>query len=608
MRTRIPGSTLLVLGVLWQASDASAQPTIPPGSDINCGMYNDYYNFLPPECDIQAASVIQARVLNVCGVSGGPGPTGLPAMDIELAFPDPATLTSGTRLAPVVLVHGGGVGTAYKDLHPEEHPINPYQDLARQLVFKGFVVIQPIDPNIGPGTTGNPYDEHRCGGSPSGALCTSSTSCSGGAMCTLIKGTAHRIMDGVTCMTKRLDGTLNSLGVPRCAYEPGGCISDLMNKVAWNDANRENIIYIGHSAGGIAGLYAPAAYGSALKGLILMDPAKDALTGHPPTSIATATPVVHLYPDWYGPMAMSEKNTTIQLGTSSTAITGPWVPIGVRDFPGCNPNTGCHEANHCNGLGNTRSYLNFGYQDSHESWHGSGLTYCSGSSYYSGYICQGSMTSWCTSTGGSCLAPTSGRYTAWCPAGQGCAQAQKCLGGPTKPAGATWSFHRSGGSGTTAGKVMTRYVLAYAGCLGGISGAKWQPWVTGRQRDLDDSGLPAPDGDTTACVTGTRSGSTTCSAFTTYSSCTLAGCYWMRGADGQIIRKNNGQTGITEYGPGSVTDPRYGYGPRTGVPDQPSWPGWNPTTGAFNEVSERLGTTPSSTNYISCQSGPGFVP
>ncbi len=596
MRTRILGCTLVALGVLSGVPEVAAQTLPPPGTDMTCLDYDLHYNFVPPECDFQGNSVMGRRLLNVCGSDGAPG--SLPVIDVDVSYPDPALLTPGTRFAPVVLAHGGGVAPAYKDIHPAGHGTNPYQNLAWQLVFKGMIVIQPIDPNLGP--NGNPFDEQRCGGTAGGAVCTSNADCVSPATCQVyVKGIAHRLVDAITCVTRRFDGTIGPTGAPRCSTEPQGCVNDLVNKVAWTEANRESLVFIGHSAGGIAGLYFPAMYGSALKGLLLIDPAKDSLTANPPASISTNTPVVHFYPDWYGPMAKSEPNTTIQLGTASSTITGPWVPIGIRDYPGCNPDTGCHEANHCSGLGNHNAYLY--HSGEHAPWCGSGFQYCAGGSY-DGLACP---TGYCP--GGTCTLCT--KVDPTCPSGTTCGQHAKCIKGPTKPTAATWTLHRNpGGEGTTASSILRRYVLAYAGCLGGFSGAKWQPWVTGRQRDLDDSGAVAPDGDTTACLDSSAAPSMACSMYSTWSSCTLNGCYWSRGTDGAVIRKNNGQLGISAYGPGTSSDPRYGYGPTTAVINQPAWPGWNPVTGAFDEVSERLDTTPGGAKYIACQSGPGFVP
>ncbi len=558
MRARILGSITAVVVLMGGARSAQAGALDNP----TCEPYSPTY--YTPECDPES-TYIHRRIVDPCGC--GADPTGcIPGMgtghDVELTYMSPANLPVGSRIAPVVHLHGGGVEDSFNDTHG--HGVNPYQMLANHLARKGLVVIQPIEAH----TNADPW----------------------------IAG--EHVASVLTCTAKLFDSAT-------CG---SNCVTDLLDKVAWNDRNKENLIAIGHSAGGVAALYVPQYYGSALKGMILVDPANEAYAANPPSNIATNTPIVHLYPDWYGPLAKNKPNSIINLGTASY-VTGQWVPIGIRDYPGCNPNTGCHEAHHCNTLGNNIAY-NLTYSDIGHSQHcayGKSTCYKPGSPY-DGWTCdpmwngvtQTVDPNWCANiAGGTCQPCTKTRSEC----GGWCGRNEVCRGGPTKPLGATWiADHNSAHwwMNANSGRVTERYVIAYAACLGGTNGSKMQPWVTGRARDYDDSGVGGYSGDYNAC---TKNGvaDVGCAAHTLRSNCEAAGCHWAYAADGKVIRLHNGET-VTEYNAGTGTDTRYYSSAYTSVP-------WGYTgSGAFTERYERLTKTPGSQYYIACQSGPGFSP
>ncbi len=571
MGTRILSATVVLVALLGSGA-AWAFGT----DDPTCADYEYYYGAHPPECDYQSYMVTQQRYVDVCGGTPSPMGEGLPAIDVEVAMPD---LSMTGRFTPVLFLHGGGVAGAFNDIHGAGHDVNPYQNIVRKLVFKGLVVIMPIDPNIGPGYY--PYDI--------------------GSGSTLSHGTAWRAIQAFQCLAKRLD-VGNSLAPGPCQAD-GDCLTGdpLANRLAWNQANKENVVVVGHSFGGVTGLYIPQYYDYALKGLVLIDPAKDIGTGSYPSAVEAGTPVVHFYPDWYGPFAKNEPNPIFAI--SSTAVSGPWVPIGIRDYPGgpectrgmpcyCDPDAGCHESHHCSSFSNTLSYSEYNfYNSSHGSWCTPTTASCVGGTY-DGALCTGPSGVSCT--GGECvdcpyakeisvpdLAPPDG-----CRAGTVCGQLTKCLNGNSKPAGATWKAYWHG-SGASAATVLERYVVAYTACLGGLQGAGLQSYVNGKQRQYDDAGVGGGPEDMFAC---------SCPVYTDKPACLWAGCHWAQAMDGKIIRINNGQF-VSEYAAAGTSNPRFGYS--NGVTFD--------SNGDFTERTERLSASSSSPYNIACQSGPGFI-
>ncbi len=554
-------------------------PTSAP-TDPTCDDYTQYFgasgDSLPPECVRDAESVSFRRYTNPCG------DTSL-GIDVDVAYPE-LTSTTG-RLTPVLFLHGMGIAAGSTDIHPEGHPVNPYQELLATLAARGLVVIMPVDPHLAPGYL--PYDT---GSGP-----------------TLTRGTAWRSITTFECLARRLD--VGTALAPGLCEADGDCLHDdpLANRLAWSDADKRNLVAIGHSAGGMAALYVPHHYGQALKAIILIDPATDIAPENYPPAIAPETPVIHLYPDWYGPLAKHEANPSFAIAAAS--ITGPWIPIGIRDYRGagcskgescdCDPDAGCHESNHCTALSNALSHSEDGGPASaHGSWCTPTTSSCSGGPS-DGLLCSGPEAHAC-GEGGICTAcPTARQISVpdeaapgGCPAGGVCGQLTRCLHGATKPDGATWTAAHHG-NGRDASKILTRYVVAYAACFGGHEGAAMQPWVNGEQRRLDDAGSGEPVCTLDGLV------SETCSGHTSRGRCEAAGCFWAQAMDGKAIRINDGQW-VTEYGPATPANPRFDFD--NGVAFD--------AHGDFREQRERLGMTGGleAPDYnIVCRSGPAFV-
>ncbi len=578
-------TAIVTCGVVGLVALGWAPPVLAFGvQDPTCLDYTTNYGIAPPECAYASSSVTQVRYVNPCGGMATPMGEPVPALDVEVAYPN---LGSPGIFTPVMFLHGGGVANSFKDLHAAGHAVNPYQDLVTSLVFQGLVVVMPIDPNIA--ASYYPYDM--------GAT----------------RGTAWRTSTVFECLLKRLDvGTTES---PGACTRDGSCLwgDPLVNRIAWRSGDRESVVVIGHSFGGVTAMYMPDAFRGQVKGLILIDPARDFPMAMP-SMVPTNAPVIHFYPDWYGPFSQAESNPTFSLWSGMT--NNPWVPIGIRDYPGgptcapgtscdCNPNTGCHEAHHCSGFSNTMAYAEFqGWNSGHGTWCTSTTKTCTGGGAYNGLLCTTSA----ECNGGTCDACPAARVVnphATHPvplgsppmgiaAGGITGQFTRCIYGPTKPPAATW---RADGyqDSMNASRTLKRYVTAYANCLGGLNGVRTQPWINGKQRFYDDRGYIA-GGENASC---TRNGldDASCAINTTASSCQTAGCTWTQVMDGKIIRINNGQW-VTEYDGANSGNPRYPFA--NGVTFD--------ANGDFWEQSQRLGTTgmPAAPYYnIICSSGPG---
>ncbi len=560
---RILGAAALAMMSL--VSGQALAGSLPYGS---CEPYSPAYN--TPECAKDKPYVTQR--------------TTCAGFQVNLTYPSPTSIPAGVRLAPAVLLHGGGTAAAFDDWHLTQgagmsHPVNPYQRITDHLALQGMLVMTVIHPN--------------------------STQTNQSLV-------AEEIAKTLTCMAARFE-------VPKTGGTcPGGCINDLLDKVAWNANNKENLIVVGHSSGGVQALFLPQYYGSAVKGMILIDPAKDLGTQAPPSAISSNTPVVHFYPDWYGPLAKNEPNNIMNLITAAT-LTGPYVPIGIRDYPcsaqtgcGCNPNQGCHMAHHCNGLGDNPSwmYSNNGYSSptGHASYCEPNSRWCNAPGYPEhGTTCYANT--WCGAWGvgvpqnPNCVL-CSKTHTGCNAEFDTCSQLDVCLTGATKPSSTSvvWTNNPGYSSSIIGGEVssarmLERYVVAYAACLGGTNGSKMQPWVNGRARYHDDFGSGS------SCTMNGIPGNATCDTKATQVDCEAAGCFWARNADGgPIIRVNNGEY-VNAYGPGITGDTRYYGAASTSV----AW-NYNATNGSFYERTERLGYTPGSAYFIGCQSGPGYNP
>ncbi len=519
------------------------------------------------------ANAFYARAINVCDAT-----VDSEKIDVDLVYPS-TSMVPGLEMTPIVFQHGGGLAPSFCDKHtndttfpfscsPDFHYANPYGYMAEQLAHKGALVMFPIV-NIGPGST--PYDD------------------------------SARIMNAINCLGNR---TSHVPGPGGCgeAGEPS-CYSDLLGRVQWTPTNKQNVVFIGHSAGAVAGLYLPQRFRTALKSLILIDPSKAEYALNPPTGLNSGTPIVHIYPDWYGPLQNSANNL-FGLGTT---VTGPYVPIGIREVGSCDPDAGCHAAHHCTSLADRYSWR-------------SGFNTAGHANY-----CNPNTTS-CTNM----KTPPAGS----CPAGSTeCGRDSICRTGPTKPSGATWS------AGATY-QVMNRYVVAYATCAGGKFGRYYQSWVNGRDREFDDVGNNGyecvgydgqPDSSCTAKTTGTCNGGTnhgngcvenlgcpfgTC-AGGGREVCNSTGCHFAQGEDGKVVRVQNGQTATDyDYHANRYYGSAEGYsssgtcvgGPNNGLScttDSFCGMGGNCTAGDFTERTEQINAVSTHARGFICQSGTG---
>ncbi len=495
--------------------------------------------------------VTQTRIQNVCGASDPIN--GI--IDVNVVYPHPGQIAAGDQLGVALFMHGGGTQSGFSDLHDSDSPpnaahwANPYEFIADSLASKGMVVVMPIYQN-----QEQPYDE------------------------------AITAATVATCFGNRVSGPVGP-GPDLCTGSSQyPCFTDLVDKVAWTPTTKSNLIYIGHSAGGVTGLYVPDQYGSALKGLIMIDPDKSEWQGTVPQKIASAAmPIVHLYPDFFGPHRGTTPSELFRVGAPSTCTagtktglgcrthadcdgattygcTGPspnagaWVPLGLR-HPGCDPNTGCHKMHHCTGFTDEWSYL---YDSSH-------MTYCDLSNNSSSCVkakveCGGQLTT--------------------------CGQLSKCINGPANNTQLTWE--------AATPWILTRYVTAYAACLGAEAGPYYQDWVNGVVRTYEDlgwaNGVCTKRGELdTVCYPQFTSRGVCESNYEAY------GCVWSQNYDagvgnGKTVRINSGQT-VNEYTDSSTTHRYYGTYEKFNVHG----------AGSFVEQNEKLSTTGSA--GITCQSG-----
>ncbi len=547
MRTRFLSSVVMALAASWHVT-AAAQTE----ADLFTACNNYWSNYLvsPPECTWEVNFGAHTQFPNVCGTVtntciGGPNAGTSCSMDyqchdmatgdghcdsvpvrVELSYPTEPN--PGVTYTPAVFMHGGGVDPGYRDIHEQafgsspyeypSHPVNPYQGIVRRLVAKGMVVAQPIFPS-----TDAPQIM------------------------------ANRAAEAVRCMMERMDSDLCVGNSTRPCFTP------LVDRVAWKQNGKQEIVYVAHSSGGVAALYMPQQLGYALRGLVLIDPAKDDLwLNNPPETIYSKTPIVHLYPDYYGPLSRNGMNSLMNIGTSSF-VTGPWIPLGIRDYPAndCNPDVkkcvggptagancadastcgggtceACHEAHHCLSMGNDNSHEAQSTQCG--AWCGAGVKFCGSTApqAYKGLPCTSDAN--CGSVGGSCVTCTKSMGTG-CPAGQVCGQGSKCRENanlkPNTGNQHVWKYHRANGSGASATTILARYVIAYAGCYGAMKGANLQPWITGVQRDRDDVGFGGEPGDPYGCVTKSGNWSSYCSSWTSQPICEYQGCFWAKNAE-----------------------------------------------------------------------------
>ncbi len=617
MGRRITGSMVVVVAL-------SAGPRLAAAHDVWCNSTDPTNLHIgKPECSDSPGfgtftNMVHLRLENICQVSSPDIP-----INVDLIYPSPATFSATTRLQPIVFQHGGGVGPSFCDKHSGPgllppyncgagHPTNPYGEIGDYLAQKGAVVMFPIL-NLGPGTV--PYTD------------------------------SGRMLEAVTCLGKRTnqipgEGTCNGLT----------CITDLVNKVAWSINNKQNITFLGHSAGAMAGLYLPQRLGSSLKAMILLDPSKPDYSATAPSGLASyATHVVHIYPDWYGPLQNSS-NQLFRLGLSNTCqggrceggsnpgalcgptspcagggyctdgmgcssnamcgttwtgtctgpapVAGAWVPLGLREIGTCKPNEGCHVAQHCTAMSGEYSWLT-GYEvNGHRN-------FCNPNR--PGNNCAGLAT---PPANAPCSLEFNMSTGVWEQPVE-CSRDSSCRKGPTNNLAQNWQR-------ASAYHTIRRYIIAYAACMGGTHGTYYQSWVDGKDRQFDDAGLYQ-----TECTRYDGQPDAGCAVNTSRSSCNAnTQCKWAENECGKAIRVNNG-VAATEY---NADAGRYymagtsgqGYN-TTGVcqggayngqacsSDAACGVGINCTAGDFIERQERLGPPGSATDprTIRCQAGFG---
>ncbi len=534
MRTRWAAGVVLLAAGLGASSEAWAQGSW-------CGQYipGDTHPgkpecFTGPGMGTTGAAFIHKRVENICDDT-----IAMNQIAVDIVYPPP--IPAGVRLTPIIFQHGGGAANSFCDRHtndtsypfscdapagsPNNHYSNPYLRIADQLAHKGAVVMFPIL-NVGPGS--NPWTD------------------------------GEQMVRAMECLTRKttIDGG--------CVDSDVACLDDLVGRVAWTASNKENLVVIGHSAGGLASMYLPRRLMSSLRGIIMIDPAKAEYMIMSPTaplvtmaSGAITAPVVHLYPDWYGPRQNSE-NRLFRLGapnscydgrcdggtahgsvcpadrlcpgggfctnnigcwsnadcaggtcTNPAPVAGPYIPIGIKDL-GVDPDSGTHNSHHCSPFNDSPSWM-YAYDPEHYDYCNPAVT-----------TCTNQKTAACPGGAASC-----GRDT-FCRANQA-------------PPGQTWQWGN-------AYYITHRYVVAYASCLGGRYGAYYQSWVNGRDRYLDDVGT-----NSSVC---TYNGQIVighfCAGFFNRNDCEAHAasnmCHWAQGEDGSVIRINDGQR-VTSYDP-----------------------------------------------------------
>ncbi len=533
-----------------------------------------------PECDGNAGYNGQGTlsrkfraVKNVCNLGEGVGTT----IDVAAYYIDPVQIVAGDTLGVAAFKHGGGAHTYYWDNHGRAigHPMNPYDQITASLVNKGLVVVHVISALH----TVDPWVA------------------------------ADHVVEGLGCFRRATTSG-------QCITSGSGtplCFNDLLDRVNWGGAGMSNLTYIGWSSGGIAGIYLPEKLRTNIRMYIFIDPAKHEWMSMIPMSMYTNAPLIHLYPDYYGPYNQALNNTFLLRNT----LSGAWVPIGMRDYdmPGatdCNPDdfdgnpatdNGCHHSTHITAID--------GYWSADPSGPSAHQALCDDDgpapTDSSGIVCSsrrecGTSGTWCevikslTTEGGI-----------------------RAIQAPN----ATWSMEPRGSL-----EVLSRYVTAYAACLGAEDAGYFQPWVNGYKRSQDDG---------IACFGGTTSypvPSPSCAAHASSSACTGAGCVWagwginagraecLRDAytpfreptcssyttsascfsnpactwaptTRPAIRLNNGQV-VTDYPHNNNRD-------YMTEPVASGGSAYNTTTGAFTEQTERLDAT----YPITCASGIG---
>ncbi len=521
----------------------------------SCGNYEYYDGQVPPECmEGGGVGAVHVRWPDVCD-TGGASPIG-----VELVHSDVSQLGVGQQLTATVLMHGGGAHSGFvealKATPPHDgHYTNPYQNLARNLaVAGGLAVFLPIIST----STGQPTTE------------------------------VNNLADALRCAAERVD--LSVCG--HDGYLP--CYTDLAGRVAWTANDMSRLVVVGHSSGGVISLYLPQTVGSALKGLILIDPSKDYQAQPTPQELDSGVPLVHLYPDYYGPLNHSANNL-FELGDSSY-FTGPWVPIGLRDYSAdepCDPDEGCHVAHHCTSLVGTVAW-----------------NYPQATTTDSSYCAVDVLG--CPATSDQCSGSPNYPADGCCPSGEFCGQFTKCTrNSALRPSGTLAHAWTWGGAFAKSETILKRYVVGYAGCLGGYAGIKMQSWVNGWHRIRDDDGVASE-----LCTNNGFSDPFGCGSYNDEPTCTANDCLWAKALDGKVVRINNGGP-VKEYDP----DPERFYtsaegysasgvcvgGPHDGhncTSDDFCGEGNNCTAGDITERQERLSSVVTSAYFIGCQSGP----
>ncbi len=515
MSNRILSSALAVVGALFLASPAHAAGLVDWASwcgNEGAGATTAEPHYSHPECKTGPANVTGpiefVRYNTPCGRTG---------LSVDVVYPA-LPWSWGQYAQPIVFQHGGGVQTSFVDSHG--HPTNPYRDIAERLASKGAVVIMPIF-NLYYNTT-SPYDA------------------------------SQTLMDIVNCVGEATyqvagPGGCGESGEPPCMY-------DLIDHVAWGAVGNDNLVVMGHSSGGVAGMYMPQNYMSALKSVIMIDPSRAEWVLMPPMSFSR-TPIVHIYPDYYGP-TQNLANDLFSIGTNNNAL-GPWVPLGIKELPAdeCDPDLGCHTAHHCNSMDDSYSWMT----DYDTAEHIQTVPSASGATY-------------------------TGREN-FC----------RINFANTVATGASWTWGRSS-------FITARYAIAHAACTGAAFGAYYQQWVNGYGRQQDDSWLAYSYNGVCRWRYAEFDATVLCHQITNRDECLAASapysgesaCFWIQSEDDSVLRINNGQV-VNDYAH---------HEHRQYTANE----AYNAATGAFTERAERNALWQRSSWYnlghaIKCQSG-----
>ncbi len=604
-----------------------------------------------PECytgpgyGATSAVLIHKRIDNIC-----PEDSGVNRIAVEVVYPPPAIIPAGVHLTPIIFQHGGGAADSFCDEHTTStafpftcvapgpspgHYANPYYHIVSQLVHKGAVVMLPVL-DIGPKSKPHVDSLNMVRAVECLGRRTSTDTCAAGnidCLTDLVGRVAWSTSDrsnivavghsagavAALYLPRRLGGSLRAL----ILIDPAKAEYTFDPPTGMSTPIRAPLFHIysdwygpfKHGENQLFRLGAPnsCAPGLCVGGSSPGSACVDPCPGGGSCASYVGTPGLGGYHSCVGGDLDGDACRarcpgaggfcTDGLGCSSSAdcgggsctgpapVTGAWVPMAIRDDAGCDPDTGCHKAHHCNAF------------DDSEAWQYTGVT----PPHFN--YCNPDTTGACTGITGHKQAPSG----ACSPGSTGCGRASVCRRNIGNATGTTLS-----GGGFTAGTYMTyRYAVAFAACFGGRFGSRYQSWVNGMDRAYDDNGIIGG-----TCTTNGQSIGGACAGFGDKDTCnaqwSTQNCHWADGNDGSRIRINNGGS-VTEYNPHtsrwytaaegySATGTCVG-GSSNGSPctTDAGCPGGNCTAGDFTERMERISTAMGDPSNIVCSSAhPGF--